>query len=131
MPIGPMVLPRFGAARKLSLLVAIVLSLALSACGEEAKPRADQSVCPIDQPLTLSFRIRDAMIDIEKGDWSLVIDAPSNLGCYVGLVTYVGKEFPPTCRNGAKTTVSGEAYCSLCNGDPNYVIFRATEITCG
>ncbi len=70
------------------------------------------------------------MIDIEKGTWRILVDPPSNLGCYVGLVIYVGKNFPSACSNGAQAMVKGSAYCSLCNGDPNYVIFRATEISC-
>ena len=108
----------------------IALSLALASCSEEAKPRADQEICPIDQPLTLNFRIRDTQIDIEDGTWSILVDPPSNQGCYVGSVHYVGKNFPDQCRPGANAIVQGSAYCSLCNGEARYIIFRATQIEC-
>lgn len=107
------------------------LSLILVSCGEESRPRADQVVCPIGEPTTLNFRVKDAIIDIEDGSWKILIDPPSNLGCYVGLVIYVGRNFSSACSNDTEATAKGIAYCSLCNGDPNYVILRASEISCG
>lgn len=113
-----------------SMLATVILALSLASCEEDSKPRAGQQVCPIDQPLVLNFRIKDALFDIEQGPWRVLVDAPTNLGCYVGLVIYVGKSFPTACREGAHATAKGSAYCSLCNGDPNFVILRATEISC-